>query len=79
MDELLAELVREAEGRRGHPCADRRWLALRRPRAGGLRLRLSILRTPDVDEQKALQRDIGTLMEQHGVDTHRDWKPEQLP
>jgi hypothetical protein len=39
---------------------------------------LSILRTPDVEEQKALQRDIAALMEQHGVETHREWQPEQL-
>ena len=39
---------------------------------------LSILRTADVEEQKALQRDIAALMEQHGVRTHREWKPEQL-
>jgi hypothetical protein len=39
---------------------------------------LSILRTADVDEQRALQRDVQELMESRGVLTHREWKPDQL-
>jgi hypothetical protein len=39
---------------------------------------LAILRDPDVATQCALQRDIQTLMEAHGVTSHREWKAEQL-
>jgi hypothetical protein len=39
---------------------------------------LSILRTPDVDDLCALQRDVQALMESRGVRTHETWKAEQL-
>jgi hypothetical protein len=39
---------------------------------------LAILRDPDVDVQRALQRDVQRLMESRGVRTHETWKPDQL-
>jgi hypothetical protein len=39
---------------------------------------LEILRNPDVELQRALQRDVQALMESRGVFTHRTWKSEQL-
>jgi hypothetical protein len=39
---------------------------------------LAILRDPDVDAQRALQRDVQALMASRGVRAHEGWEPSQL-